>query len=108
MHSLVTLFIESRILVEEIDKTDFHSQLVSMAKQWNGQVYLVGGAVRDQLLGYTPKDLDYVVTKIPLADLSNRLKQMFPQAKVSEVGESFGIVKLSIGDEEFDFAIPRA
>lgn len=108
MIRLTNLFIESRILVEEIDKTDFHNKLVSLSKQWNGQVFLVGGAVRDQLLGFTPKDLDYVVTKITLADLSNRLKQMFPQAKVSEVGESFGIVKLSIDGEEFDFAIPRA
>jgi tRNA nucleotidyltransferase/poly(A) polymerase len=108
MHSLVNLFIESRILVEEIDKSDFHNKLVALSKQWNGQVFLVGGAVRDQLLGFTPKDLDYVVTKITLVDLSNRLKQMFPQAKVSEVGESFGIVKLSIDGEEFDFAIPRA
>ncbi len=94
--------------MEEINQTDFHNNLISLSKQWNGQVFLVGGAVRDQLLGFTPKDLDYVVTKITLSDLSNRLKQMFPQAKVSEVGESFGIVKLSIGAEEFDFAIPRA
>ena len=83
--------------MEEIDKKEFHAKLVNLAKQWNGKVYLVGGAVRDQLLGFTPKDLDYVVTKIDLNRLSDKLKQMFPEAKVSEVGESFGIVKLSIG-----------
>lgn len=94
--------------MEEIDKKEFHAKLVNLAKQWNGKVYLVGGAVRDQLLGFTPKDLDYVVTKIDLNRLSDKLKQMFPEAKVSEVGESFGIVKLTIDKEEFDFAIPRA
>lgn len=108
MRSVLKLFIESRALVEDVDKNDFHSKLVALSKQWNGKVYLVGGAVRDQLMGYTPKDLDYVITKIDLATLSAKLKQMFPDAKVSEVGESFGIVKLAIGDEEFDFAIPRA
>lgn len=107
MIKLVKLFIESPFM-EEIDKTDVNKKLVSMSKQWHGQVFLVGGAVRDQLMGFTPKDLDYVVTKITLADLSIKLKLMFPMARVSEVGESFGIVKLSIDKEEFDFAIPRA
>lgn len=108
MLRVLKVFLESRIFMEEIDKKDFHSKLVSMSKQWNGKIYLVGGAVRDEFLGKTPKDLDYVVTKIDLVSLSNRLKSIFPEAKVSEVGESFGIVKLSIGTEEFDFAIPRA
>jgi tRNA nucleotidyltransferase/poly(A) polymerase len=108
MTRILNIFMESRVFTEEIDKNDFHSKLVLLAKQWKGKVYLVGGAVRDKLLGHTPKDLDYVVTKIDLASLSNKLKQMFPDAKVSEVGESFGIVKLAIGTEEFDFAIPRA
>lgn len=108
MISLMSRFIESKALMEEINKDDFHRSLISLAKQWHGEVFLVGGAVRDQLLGFTPKDLDYVITKITLVDLSNKLKQTFPHAKVSEVGESFGIVKLTIGNEEFDFAIPRA
>ncbi len=108
MLSVHTRFLESLVFMEEIDKKEFHAKLVNLAKQWNGKVYLVGGAVRDQLLGFTPKDLDYVVTKIDLNKLSDKLKQMFPEAKVSEVGESFGIVKLSIDKEEFDFAIPRA
>jgi tRNA nucleotidyltransferase (CCA-adding enzyme) len=31
-----------------------------------GKIYLVGGAVRDKLLGKRPKDRDYVVTGVPL------------------------------------------
>lgn len=108
MASLMSLFIESKALMGEVNKDEFHRNLISLAKQWYGEVFLVGGAVRDQLLGFTPKDLDYVITKITLDDLSNKLKQTFPHAKVSEVGESFGIVKLTIDNEEFDFAIPRA
>jgi tRNA nucleotidyltransferase/poly(A) polymerase len=87
---------------------EFHSQLILLAKKWNGKFYLVGGAVRDEILGMTPKDLDYVATKISLEDLSKELQSAFPTAKVNLVGESFGVVKLTIDNNEFDFAIPRA
>ena len=87
--------------------TDFHNKLVYIAKSFGGRVYLVGGAVRDEILGIAPKDLDYVITKVYLSQLQVILKATFPEAKVNEVGESFGIIKLTIGEDEFDFAIPR-
>lgn len=83
-------------------------KLVDAAKTWNGKVYLVGGAVRDELLGAESKDLDFLVTKISLDDLQQKLKQVFPTSKINEVGKSFGVIKMSIGQEEFDFTIPRS
>jgi tRNA nucleotidyltransferase (CCA-adding enzyme) len=92
----------------EIDPASINKRLVDMAKSFGGKVYLVGGAVRDELLGKESKDLDYLVTKISLEDLSKLLPKVIPGAKISEVGQSFGIVKAALGKDEFDFAIPRA
>jgi tRNA nucleotidyltransferase (CCA-adding enzyme) len=61
---------------------------------------LVGGAVRDALLGLQPKDFDievYGTSYDRLADFLSRY------GRVDLVGKSFGVVKLA----GFDFSIPR-
>jgi hypothetical protein len=83
-------------------------QLIQIAKKYQGKVYLVGGMVRDQLLGIESKDEDYLFTKIPLSQLKIELEKEFPNAKVNEVGESFGVIKMTYKDQEYDFAIPRS
>lgn len=96
--------------LNEIAGTDMptiNSKLVEMAKSFGGKVYLVGGAVRDELMGIKPKDYDFLITKISLPDLAKKLSQTIPGSKVNEVGQSFGIIKLTLGTDEFDFAIPR-
>lgn len=55
-------------------------------------------------MGIKPKDIDFLVTGIPLNKLSEILK---PIGKVNEVGKSFGIIKATVDGEEYDFAIPR-
>ncbi len=83
-------------------------KLIEMTKSFGGKIYLVGGAVRDEMLGKESKDYDFMITKITLDDLAKRLQQVLPGAKVNEVGQSFGVVKMSYGNDEYDFAIPRA
>ena len=39
---------------------DFLSQMVKKSK-WKGKVYLAGGYIRDELLGFDPKDIDIVI-----------------------------------------------
>lgn len=51
------------------------------------EAYIIGGAVRDQLLGLEPKDLDVVTSARP-----KEILKAFPGHKMSEVGKSFGIV----------------
>lgn len=72
-----------------------------------GEIYEVGGAVRDRLLGRTIKDTDYLVTAIPLDNLCALLK---PLGNVALVGKSFGVMKFTPHDSPditVDIALPR-
>jgi tRNA nucleotidyltransferase/poly(A) polymerase len=55
--------------------------------------YLVGGSVRDALLGNPPKDLDIEVYQTNLDDLVKTLERA---GKVDLVGKSFGVIKLTL------------
>jgi len=67
--------------------------------------YLVGGAVRDTLLGEESKDCDIEVYGVDLDELANALQVC---GKIDLVGKSFGVVKLRVSDTlQYDFAIPR-
>ena len=61
---------------------------------------IVGGAVRDALLGYKSKDVDIEVYGIDYEKLSEILSQY---GKINLVGKSFGVIKL----DNYDFSIPR-
>ena len=75
-----------------------------------GEIYSVGGAVRDSFLGKVSKDLDIVVTGIPEKELLELLNQ-FGTANLD--GESFGVIKFrdkemaKRGEEPIDIALPR-
>jgi tRNA nucleotidyltransferase (CCA-adding enzyme) len=66
--------------------------------------YLVGGSVRDALLGNPPKDLDIEVYQTNLDDLVKTLEKA---GKVDLVGKSFGVIKLTLDGQIFDFSLPR-
>ncbi len=61
---------------------------------------VVGGAVRDALLGLDPKDVDIEVYGITYDRLAEMLAR---HGRVDLVGKSFGVVKL----EGHDFSVPR-
>ncbi len=79
-------------------------------------VYLVGGSVRDMLLGRGNKDYDFVVTGVEQGRLMTILAQ---SGKTERTGSSFGVIKntptyqylIASGQsglaEPFDFALPR-
>ena len=70
------------------------------------QPLIVGGAVRDALLGIEPKDIDIEVYKISYSKLSQILSK---HGRVDLVGQKFGVIKFSSKDCEidYDFSIPR-
>lgn len=75
-----------------------------------GSLFAVGGRVRDELRAglagadVPAKDLDYVVTGVPLEDLRARLETL---GRVDLVGASFAVLKVTIGSETVDVALPR-
>jgi tRNA nucleotidyltransferase (CCA-adding enzyme) len=67
---------------------------------------LVGGAVRDLLLGVETKDADVEVYGVESDELEKILRELFTQVDI--VGASFGIYKVSLEDGRMlDVAIPR-
>lgn len=70
-----------------------------------GKPLLVGGCVRDSLLGIRPEDYDVEVYRLPPATLRSILCQF---GHTGLVGESFGVFKLRTEDgQEYDFSLPR-
>lgn len=69
------------------------------------EAFLVGGCVRDALLGLPVKDFDVEVFGVSYERLAKALRRW---GRVDFVGQSFGVVKLSTGSGlAYDFAIPR-
>src|SRR5687768_8907210 len=67
--------------------------------------YLVGGCVRDALLGLPQKDFDVEVFGASYEQLVAALSRW---GKTDLVGRSFGVVKLTVvGGAVYDFTIPR-
>lgn len=74
-----------------------------------GRAFLVGGGVRDHLLGKAFKDFDVEVHGVPTHELERLLNRL---GRVNAVGRSFGVFKLrprgSAPDlPEIDVSIPR-
>lgn len=71
--------------------------IIKKIKENHGEIYLVGGAVRDQLMNIQNHDLDFCICKID----ENKFKELFPNA--IEVGKSFPVFLL----EGMEFALAR-
>ena len=69
-----------------------------------GRPRLVGGCVRDWLLGEDPKDFDIEVLGIDFEKLHHALS---PFGSTDVVGRSFGVIKLRLEGAEYDFSLPR-
>lgn len=67
-----------------------------------GQAFLVGGCVRDAILGHPAKDLDIEVYGLSVEQITALLASRF---RLNTVGVSFGVIKLS--DFDLDVALPR-
>ena len=67
---------------------------------------LVGGGVRDWLLGQQPKDFDVEVAG---ADFESLHRALGPFGSTDVVGRSFGVIKVRsrATGEEYDFSLPR-
>lgn len=80
-------------LEEIFDKNPFWGKVCSIVAQCQKSGYhsvIAGGAVRDGLLGQTPKDFDIATSALP-----DQILSLFPYAKA--VGKSFGVIWVPMG-----------
>jgi putative nucleotidyltransferase with HDIG domain len=76
-------------------------QVVSKLRAAGHQAFLVGGCVRDLLLGIAPKDFDVATDARP-----NRIMDLFPRS--GQVGAHFGVVLVRDDDAQVEVATFRS
>ncbi|HRI80882.1 MAG TPA: polynucleotide adenylyltransferase [Opitutaceae bacterium] len=81
-----------------------HLHQVLEAVRRIGRPRLVGGGVRDWLLGLPCQDFDIEVAGVDFETLHRALA---PYGATDVVGRSFGVIKLRHGQHEYDFSLPR-
>jgi poly(A) polymerase len=90
---------------EKILDNPIIQQVAELARQKNVSLYLVGGTIRDILLGKKIKDYDFVVKKVEKSffnQLGDLLKaSVFPMGK----GKGEQIFRLVKGEQVIDFAV---
>lgn len=80
------------------------NSFISFANQisrMGGTAFVVGGAVRDELMGRIPHDHDIMVVGVTV----EAFKQSFPSAKMT--GNSFPVFRIKISGEEVEVAFAR-
>ena len=77
-------------------------EICRLVNDHGGKAYMVGGSVRDSLLGLTIRDFDLEIFNIPPSELLNLIKEHF---SVNLVGKAFGVIKLN--HYPIDLSLPR-
>jgi len=95
---------EGGLLLAQVMMTEISEKVLALAKavrDEGGRALLVGGCVRDELMGRQPKDWDLEVYGIEPARLRELLDQF---GSVNVVGEAFTVYKLGA---HLDISLPR-
>ncbi|MDY6835959.1 MAG: HD domain-containing protein [Chloroflexota bacterium] len=82
--------------ISSVDEAAFLHELKSIVTTNNVTGYIVGGAVRDMLLGYVPQDIDMAVS-ISAPDMAQRMIDIIGGTAVSLGGED-GVVRVVVDD----------
>lgn len=100
-----TIFDQPRksLLLNLINHYPHVEDIIKKITSQKGRAFLVGGAVRDLLLGLPIKDLDIEVHRLTIDQLQKILSEFGP---VSLVGKAFGVLRLHGLD--IDWSLPRA
>lgn len=93
-----------------IELTPAGEHLLDAIRDAGGRPLIVGGSVRDAFMhrirgrSLGSKDVDIEVYGIDADRLSAAVSRV---GAANEVGVSFGVIKVSVGDEAFDVSLPR-
>jgi poly(A) polymerase len=90
---------EHQIQRSRVDTDAIH--IVRRLKDAGHETYIVGGAVRDLILGKTPKDFDIVTNATP-----SRIKKIFRNCRI--IGKRFKLVHVYYGQKIFEVSTFRS
>lgn len=90
---------EHGIPFEKIDPDAI--RIISQLKEYGYTAYIVGGAVRDLIVGNTPKDFDIVTDATP-----SRIKKLFRNSRI--IGKRFRLVHIFFGQKIFEVSTFRS
>lgn len=79
----------------------------SDVRKMGGRALLVGGCVRDAIMGYQPKDVDVEVYGLSLENVQGLLCGRADAGHYDAVGASFGVLKARFYGQEVDISLPR-
>ena len=87
--------------MNKISINNFNEVEIEILNKLNeyGKGYIVGGAIRDILLGLKPKDVDFA-TNLPYGIL----KTLFSEYTPKETGKSFGVLRIRINNIDYEIA----
>ena len=87
--------------MNKISINNFSDVEIEILRKLNeyGKGYIVGGAIRDILLGLEPKDIDFT-TNLPY----ETLKDLFNKYNPKETGKSFGVLRIRVNDIDYEIA----
>ena len=74
---------------------DYIEKIADIYSEKGRALYGVGGAVRDHLLGKSPKDFDLATDATP----DESIDMLSPYYKVLEVGKAFGVIKVMVPED---------
>ncbi len=101
-----SLIIEQRIKFNISVPKDI-TLIKEVFKKHGHKVFLVGGSVRDAVLGKTPKDWDLATDAVP-DKVIEMLRGQFFVHNILETGKSFGVVNVITETDEFEIATFRS
>ena len=76
-------------------------KVISHLRDYGFDSYIVGGAVRDLIVGKTPKDFDIVTDATP-----SKIKKLFRNSRI--IGKRFRLVHVFFGDKIFEVSTFRS
>ncbi len=79
-------------------------EAITLLNDIGGNCRLVGGCIRDALLGKEPSDFDVEVYGLEIDAIVDSLRKT---GRTDLVGKSFAVVKLWTQGAEYDFTVPR-
>jgi tRNA nucleotidyltransferase (CCA-adding enzyme) len=80
------------------------SELATVVRQRGGRALIIGGSVRDWLLGLEPKDIDVEVFGLTAGQVRETLSSL---GELSETGAAFQVFKLTTEEATLDVSLPR-